>query len=200
MARTNSTDSIPPFPPDLDRQHFGHWLSGLTDGEGSFHLGTLTHRRKGRQTPAAAFTIGLRADDLPILRLIQSFFRCGFIRYVSREDQRRRGKKVNDCAYWRVTRTLDLIAVIIPHFEAFPLRAKKVRDFRVWKDGIYLMHQCSRAPRVRVGPTNGQIWTPDRLRHFRSLADALKAGRQYQAPPIDLPKPPPPPPEPGLFD
>ncbi len=66
---------IPPFPPELNREHFASWLSGFTDGEGSFNV-ELGKQFNGRFMPSARLTISQRADDVAILRLIHSFSLC----------------------------------------------------------------------------------------------------------------------------
>ena len=69
---------IDPFPEDIDRDGFGHWLAGFTDGEGCFCLPyTRNRKRTDAYTPSARFTINLRADDAVILYTIQSYWRKG---------------------------------------------------------------------------------------------------------------------------
>lgn len=195
MAKANLP--ILPFPDHTDRQRFGDWLSGLTDGEGCFslHLYTSSH---GHTTPLANFALYLRADELPILRLIQSFFGCGSIQFVSRADQREKGMDTKDCYSFVVRRVRELLSFVIPTFERHPLRAKKQRDLVIWKEAILFLHDCSTSPRIRTGQRGGQVWNKPRLDHFRSLMTALKATRKYNAP--NIPLPPPVPEEPSLFD
>jgi len=191
MART----SLPvlPFPANIDRQRFGHWISGFTDGEGHFALIVANDKR----TPAARFVIGLRADDLPALRLIQSYWGCGTVFYKPKTGN------THEQYFYHAVRIADLVSVVIPHFQTFPLRAKKRNDFLIWKEAVSFVDQVIRIPLVHLGGKDGSLrrWTPERMDYFRALMNALKVGREYQAPPVPLPPPPPlPPPEPGLFD
>lgn len=187
---TKASLPILPFPADIDRDHFGHYLSGFVDGEGHFAL-TVSNSKK---TPAACFVIGLRADDLPILRLIQSYFGCGRITLKPDDGKRR------DQYFLQISRNGDHVASIVPHFLAFPLRAKKRRDFEIWREGVALVQQVTSIPIVRLGGTHGSLprWTAERMRRFCSLRDALQAIRQFDAPAVPLPEPLPA--EPSLFD
>src|SRR5262245_50053499 len=134
MAKRRSTQPILPFPADRDREAFANYVTGFVDGEGSY---TLYYTHTGtRATPDALFSIGLRADDHAILRLIQSFFGCGVIYFAHSERQRGNDKpKVT----FRINRLADLSRIIIPHFIRYPLLAKKGRDFLIWKQAVELM-------------------------------------------------------------
>lgn len=56
--------TIAPFPTTIDRDVFGAWLSGFTDGEGCFHLSLV----KGKETGGlkAEFILQLRVDDADV--------------------------------------------------------------------------------------------------------------------------------------
>jgi hypothetical protein len=194
MAKANA---IEPFPRDVDRTAFANYLTGFVDGEGCFQLRVCRlHKPTGpaRPTPSAVFSIGLRADDLPILQLIRSFLGCGRIVVGKSNDPRRQ-----DSTRYQVSGTGNLLAYVIPHFDRFPLRAKKARDYLLWKEGVALLHQVSSLPRGANGPgTRGGSpvrWTPERMAQFYSLKTALKATRQF-VPPV-LPGSPA---RPSLFD
>ncbi len=130
MPRHNST-IIPPFPDHIDRNVFGQWISGFVDGEGSFTLGRTAHRgREKRWTPRAMFLIKLRADDSEVLKLIQSYFGTGLISMMSE-----RGSSKPQTRYC-INRINTLEEIIIPHFEQYPLFAKKRTDFEIWREGV----------------------------------------------------------------
>jgi hypothetical protein len=182
---------IEPFPADIDRNHFGHYLSGFTDGEGSFALGLcgrVPPRRDGKKIPTANFRICLRADDFPILQLIQSYLGCGSFSFAAASAVR----------HGTVQYT---ISAVIPHFQHYPLRAKKRRDFVVWQEGVRLIREVGSIPRGQSGPRGGNTvrWTPGRMARFCELKETLAAGRGFNA----TVAPPPPAPvlrEPSLFD
>jgi hypothetical protein len=164
---------IPPFPADTDREAFGHWLSGFTDGEGHFSLCMSGHKnRHGTRNPHARFQIALRADDLPILRLIQSFFGCG---HVERSQQ----TAANAQFRFRVDRIDELASAIVPHFLRYPLRAKKARDFIVWCEGVDIIRQTLSVPRPNTRWGYPSRWTASLLGRFTGLVQAIKATRRF---------------------
>jgi hypothetical protein len=192
-----SGQSIDQFPNDVDRHLFGAYVSGLIDGEGCFRLSFTRRQRSARETPHVVFQINLRADDLPILRLLQSFFGCGNIHFRAPI-----GKTLPQFCF-KVTRNTDLVHVVIPHFSRYPLFAKKRFDFTIWSEGVHLVHLVMSRRRRWGGncPGFAAQWTPAELAHFRVLVEGLKKQREYDAP--IQPMPPPPrsaPPEPLLFD
>jgi len=190
-----SRASLPvlPFPAEIDRRRFGHWLSGFTAGEGHFSLIVANDKR----TPAAQFVIGLRADDLSALRLIQSYWGCGSIFYKPPTG------RAQEQYFYKAVRIADLVSAVIPHFVEFPLRAKKQNDFQIWKEAVSFIDQVIRIPLTHLGGKDGSLrrWTPERMDYIHTLINALRTAREYQAPLPPIPPPPPlPPPEPGLFD
>lgn len=75
MNAMRKPNHIPAFPSDIDHDAFGHYLSGFTDGEGSFVL--AFRETGGLSYPLAYFGICLRVDDRAILELAQSYWQCG---------------------------------------------------------------------------------------------------------------------------
>jgi hypothetical protein len=177
MAKANP---IEPFPADIDRDAFGHYLAGFTDGEGCFGLNVHTYNYSPVVRPCAAFTINLRADDIPILRLIRSYFGFGTITRGSFNKTTRKNQWT-----FRVTTVSLLVSSVIPHFERFPLRAKKSRDFLIWREGVVFIQQVITSPRVgRPGKSQPQHWTRERLEHFLLIRARLKEQRQYVEPAV----------------
>lgn len=175
MAKSHSI--IPPFP-DVDRDAFGNWLSGFTDGEGHF---SLRCSKATRDTRASTFQINLRCDDLPILEQIQSYLGCGTIYQVivkSRDGCNRRPQ-----SQWVVFRNSELMRIVIPHFERYPLRAKKARDFIIWRKGVELLHQIGKRPRRGRPSGTGRLpsWTDLEKREYQSLAVTLRAVRHFDS-------------------
>lgn len=190
MAKADST--IQSFPAHIDRDHFASWFSGFVDGEGSFLLWLMGPKNAVRKTPVASLAIALRIDDRDILHLINSFFRCGrVLEYEIRNALQTR----NACrqARWTSVKAADNFCVMLPHFEKFPLLAKKARDFAIWKEGVVLIHSVVSRGRRGYGPRRGcaRSWTDDEISHFVALRETLHAQRKFNAPP----SPPPPPPE-----
>ncbi len=198
MARRHSTDPIPPFPSDVDRFRFGDWLSGFTDGEGSFNL-YWAHKREKR-SGWGRFVISLRDDDAPILRKIRSFFQCGQLHARSRRvDVIRNGKPA---LAFEVQDMPSLANIVVPHFENHPLQAKKQRDFEIWKVAIRFIYQVHQRKMTSNG--NGRVfyrkWSAIELEDFGKMHDALRVQRAYESASVIVPPPKPSPKPTPLFD
>ncbi len=180
-----------PFPADIDRDAFGHWLSGFVDGEGFFTLGVNTHSYKHKNgirkyvpvaTPWSRFGITLRADDYAVIDLIQSYWGCGMCNF----RERGRTAKTNDCPQYqiRLAKIESLANVLIPHFDMYPLFAKKRRDYAIWKEATLLIRtvQCRRSRHFMVGHGQHPKWTLDERDRFNSLSAALVSVRKYRGP------------------
>jgi hypothetical protein len=177
------SNSIAPFPSDIDRETFGPWLSGFTDGEGCFQIWTARVRRWSRG--GASFTIALRADDGAILELIQSFLGCGKIhRKPGRTCTCRSGKLsvINPQHFFRVDSLSSLTDVVAPHFERFPLLAKKRHDFAIWKQGVAILRRIATRKRCGRGMGRGTApkWTLPEWNEFVELVAALKEVRRFK--------------------
>ena len=159
---------------ECDRIAFGNWISGFVDGEG--HLGLCIKREHpNRIRPSAVFSIGLRADDVGILEEIMTFFGCGAI-----YPQRDRGKK-NPSVTYKVYKPIELLNTIIPHFDEFPLRAKKANELELWKLGVRLIVTVSSRKVYSLGHKGGSMskWSKTEIANFESLASTLSVIREY---------------------
>lgn len=169
MADSQST-SQPAF---LQDDAFGHWLSGFTDGEGCFYLGKKTVKRQPNYwQPISVFIIQLRADDLEIIQTIQNYFECGSISHVRGRMTRQGDKPKVDYRVYSVT---DLSLRVIPHFDKYPLRAKKHRDFVIWKEAVSVMLAArigchKQRPHWSISLRNKFADCHDRLRNCRSFS------------------------------
>lgn len=113
---------------------FGHYLAGLTDGEGNFHS------KKNKGIPGGfAFRIILREDDLPILQEIQQHLGIGVLYYrdvltniVNWNPRWQSSVRRNQWAYL-IQSSVDLVRVVVPHFDRYPLRAKKRFQYEEWR-------------------------------------------------------------------
>jgi hypothetical protein len=156
---------------------FGHWLAGFIDGEGAF---MIEARRRGSYK--VAFKLGLRKDDGPILDQCAAVTGLGRVkRYARRAAIIAPGGKplkAQPYAEWIVETKSDcqrLVALL----DRFPLRAKKARDFAIWRLAI------KEHARVRMhGPRGGVPGVrgprPHDWSRFIELARQLKAVREYR--------------------
>ncbi|HKB40717.1 MAG TPA: LAGLIDADG family homing endonuclease [Gemmataceae bacterium] len=188
--------AILPFPPEIDRDYFGAWLSGFVDGEGCFYLGQHCQHK----APVAALQILLRADDLAVLQKIQSYWNCGVLKYRPRPSERSSRPRSNPAwTYWAWSANY-LQRIIVPHFIRFPLQAKKARDFEIWRQAVQLIFNAQQLGKRCMGKRYGfrRNWTPENLAHFQILYEALRSVRAYNS--SDVPDLTPPPPSCPLFD
>ncbi len=186
-------NSIEPFPSNIDPVYFASWLSGFTDGEGSFTLRTddRVYQSGCRCTVCAAtFEITLRDDDLPILLLIRSFFQCGTLIRCVKPPKRMPNAKPR--AVFKVSKVKELASTIIPHFDAYPLFAKKRRDYKIWREAV-LIAKNSMRKRQPCASGRGTLprWTKDELADFASLSILLKQQRLYESRSDNFPVPSP---------
>ena len=141
---------------------FGHWLAGFVDGEGCFLILVKT----GDRCIWCQLQIHLRDDDKNILHQIKEITGVGNI--DKRSNQRRRDEGILEwnAITWRVQRIGDIIHVIIPLFEKYPLRAKKRRDFVLW------------ARAARIIQAKGHLTKEGREEVLR-LKQEMEEGRKY---------------------
>lgn len=159
---------------------FANYITGFTDGEGSFVL--AIQRQNGREHPRAIFQIIVRSDDFPILSQIRDYFGCGRIYHHTRKGRTTRCPEWHS-SHFMVYRPEELLGVIVPHFKAFPLRAKKARDFIIWEQAVALCCRV-RARRQVGGVGNGPLakWTDKERIEFATHLDTIKAQRTFRMP------------------
>jgi len=107
-----------------------YYVTGFADGEASFSV-TVSPKSQLKigWEIRPSFSISQNKASRGVLFKIKSFFRCGSIR-PSRADN----------TYKYEVRALeDLKNKIIPHFEKYPLHTAKRKDFKIFKEIVYLM-------------------------------------------------------------
>jgi hypothetical protein len=101
------------------------YITGFTEGEGCFAIIVTKHKTNTRRKDAnLCFEIELRADDKPILELIQNRLRCGRIVELHYD---RYGWKPH--VKFVVKKQHDIFFIVIPFFKQYPLKGKKGKDF-----------------------------------------------------------------------
>jgi hypothetical protein len=175
MAEPNRID----FSDAQQRDAFGHWLSGFTDGEGSFNLTRYNPNRKNSGVFGAAFSVEIRTDDLEILEEIKRYFGCGTITFRHYRSDRKYPS--NPTARFQISRHYELVESLIPHFDKFPLRAKKRRDYVVFREAVILWHKVALRPHVRLGFPRGSLkkWQPHESDLFLELRERLRSVRKF---------------------
>jgi hypothetical protein len=116
-----------------DRVPLDPWfVSGLTEGEGCFciALALRSKLRTGLEV-RPSFSLSLNEKDLELLRDLQTFFGCGWIR-----------ESKGDRTYKYEARSVrELLDRIIPHFERHPLRGSKAKSFAAFVDVCRMIEQ-----------------------------------------------------------
>ncbi len=94
-------------------QRIGYYLSGFTEGEGSFNVSLINRHKDYKHGWKVSLSFNISQKDDTIPRLFKRVLNCGTIRY----------RKDGIC-YFEVRRVKDLVEVVIPFFKRFPLISK----------------------------------------------------------------------------
>lgn len=164
-----------------DRDAFGHYLSGLSDGEACFLV-----YRDCRQSSTAPryrprFQISLRVDDSDILNQVANYLGVGSFHTAG-------GRNRTAMRVYAVTDTPGLLRVV-QHFDQYPLRAKKRLDYPLWRQVVFLQHAVSTRPPARTSGRFIGKWSSAELEAARLAYDALRNVRALDgdAPAMDDP-------------
>lgn len=106
-----------------------HYVVGFVDGEGCFSV-SISRRRFRIPEVRLIFEIELREDDKTILEQIQELLGCGSIYYLTYD----RYPKWRPHVKYKVAAFRDIKEKIIPFFKAYPLQAKKAKQFAMFCD------------------------------------------------------------------
>lgn len=104
------------------------FVTGFTDAEGCFFIKVTKSKGKLPWRVNVTFLLVLHLKDRALLESIQAFF--GGIGSITIS-----GNTVR----YEVSSVTDLLNVIIPHFEKYPLCTQKHADFLLWKQAVRLM-------------------------------------------------------------
>jgi len=154
----------------------GDYIAGFVDGEGCFALKfrrDVRHERKNKPVYfywSVEFAICLRVDDAEILERIQYTLDCGRISIAKR-----------GLARYAVNRMTDLRGKVIPFFDRYILQAKKVHDFKLWKEAVEVIYRNHQEGINRTAGEKGFSkisWNQDDL---RKLLEVHKKMGQYKS-------------------
>lgn len=110
------------------------YLTGFTDAEGFFNV-TISPKQSGGYQVSLRFGLQLHEKDLPLLKILQEYFNG-----IGTIDVRKRKDNKNALAYWSVRKFDDIINVVIPHFNKYPLLTQKRADFLLFEKIALLMN------------------------------------------------------------
>ena len=113
-----------------------YWVTGFADAESCFSLKmSKKSNLKSGWNVSPEFRIDLHCRDLLLLRKIQSFFGVGIINQYESKNS----------VVYSVQSLRDIINVIIPHFDQYPLITQKRADYLLFKQGIELLNLKARS-------------------------------------------------------
>ena len=115
------------------------YITGLCEGEACFMVSfSLRKKLKLGIEVRPSFSISQHRRNLKIVKLVRQFFGVGAIRF-SKADQNYK---------YEVRRVSDLMRVIIPHFQRYPLQSFKLRDFEKFVAVCKLVHKSKHRSRA----------------------------------------------------
>jgi len=107
------------------------FITGLFDGESSFVVAILKNSKyKTGWNVQSRVQIKMHKKDRALIQSIKGFF--GDIGYVSKPNN-------SSTVEFRVSTLKDLVDVILPHFDNYPLVTKKYSDYLLFKQIVLLM-------------------------------------------------------------
>lgn len=113
------------------KDEFQHnWITGFVDAEGCFTI-TITKDTKYKLgwRITSSFQVKLHVRDRILILGIKSFFNN-----IGRTWENK------DLIYYAVNDIKDILNIIIPHFDKYPLITQKQSDFLIWKEIILLIN------------------------------------------------------------
>lgn len=132
-----------------------NFVTGLIDAEGCFIISVRQDsKNKSKWVVQASLEIRMSSKDLSLLVQVQRAFKD--IGYFSHKA------KTNTVSY-TITKLGDLVDIVIPHFNIYPLRSAKSIDYKLWTQCVEIM-------------SNKQHITDSGLKEILSLKSVLNWG------------------------
>ena len=159
---------------------FGNWLAGFIDGEGCFGMDA---NQDGRLY--CNFNILVRLDDAQIIREIHE--RLGIGTVYTRRQRSIQGKPQ---IVWKVRKLTDCqkLATVL---DEYPLRAKKRRDYEIWRMALAEQGAHQIVSGVKVWDAASAAADAEYVRTMQLYREELSAIKQYEEEGSTLPEPAP---------
>ena len=124
------------------------FVTGFIDGEGCFNINIVKNKNyKTGFSVEVRFSIGLRAEDKPILELIKNNLNVGSVI-----------KEGSQFFKFRLSSVKDL-EVLINHLDKYPLLTKKYADYILWKKVFNIVKKKEhRVPPPSLDRERGGTW------------------------------------------
>ena len=160
------------------------WVLGFVDGEGCFSIGLVRQAGGGNRKcyrlgwqVVHRFAVVQGARSVEALEGLRDFFGVGRLYQNRRHDNHR-----ENLYQFLVERRDDLVEVVIPFFERFPLRTDKRHDFERFAHCVHMVnlgHHLHREGLVEI------LTTMEGMNHRKSRAHLIRILRD-QTPNIPI--------------
>lgn len=112
-----------------DKNKLNPWfVTGFADAEGTFSVYFSKSTSKLGMTVIPLFQIGLHKKDEQLIKDIQGYF--GGIGSISYSK---------DLVFYKVQSLKQIVSIIMPHFDKYPLITQKLADYKLFKQIIMMM-------------------------------------------------------------
>lgn len=107
---------------DLNKNNLGYFISGFTEGEGSFNI-SLRKKPDYKLGWQVVLSFNVSQKDVSLLNIIQKTLNCGIIKT----------RKIDNLHSFDVTNVDDITEKVIPFFQKYPLLSEsKNRNFSIF--------------------------------------------------------------------
>ncbi len=149
-----------------------NWFTGFTDGEGSFMI------NKGTTGLIPVFEITQTASERILLRRLREWF--GGQVYGYEAHKHKTGPYTSRPSAMWLVRDADGLLALVKHFDAFPLRTDRRRQYEVWREAVLVYKEKGKdAPEL--------VEARETLRTLRPARGDARLKRQRKPSPSDTP-------------
>jgi hypothetical protein len=153
----------------LDDRDFCSWFLGFTDGEGCFGLVDLGN------DIYCEFSFTGRMDDIEVYRYIYQNIRVGHINPKARHGYiNDLGQRSKPFAAYQIRNVTELIKVIVPMFDKYSLKSKKMKEYPFWKYAVELKYQ-RKISKIKLSK---ESFLKD-MRDINGILKDYKAGKDF---------------------
>lgn len=139
-GRANVSQTLPE---NLD-DGFGHWFAGFVDGEGCFQISENAMGKRGIASYRCIFDVSLRFDDADILKEVQRRTGAGTLTFFQPG-----GRRAAPAVRWQV-KNKEGALFLTKLFDKYPLRAKKAKDYEIWRKAVLSWHDGTKGSGLRA--------------------------------------------------
>ena len=112
------------------------WVAGFTSGDGSFHLNIKKSNTNLGHRVSLRFSINLNIRDAEVLKGLVTYFKTLTLNTSIKEvkvQEDQHVSKSNNTVSLAITKISELMEVIVPFFEKYPVQGLKSLDFADFK-------------------------------------------------------------------